>query len=549
MDEEAPAQPVQPQFSIVPCKSDPIPFDGMPTVNSLSFQLQYPPGGSTHLSYPYPNLDPRLIFHHPFVPLVNGLPEVSHVPKLVLPIGWKHVTWFGLLPIVFDPYQQAFKLTPVGPLPLTCEELHQGGLHKYVPGGELHPEYGMLPDMRQFSDGSDADVYNFDGVDWTLPWEGQVNFHAPSSNSQAGYYGLMSPNSSGEFVVPVAYPWNEARDCPNLIIDLSDAWRWLAAKETNPTADFVPTPKKKWHGTGAHRSTRKIKSPIPELMMLALQAEQSSSPSPVSVPNPILQNQDTPTKGKRCNDFCPFKSVATPMNVDITLLGDTEFTIMELLGYFPQHYYWGHAADRLARGGVQPRMIRDIICMTRALEGDMVSKSASISTTAGAARRRDVIKSEDIEEVDIDEVGKDTPPPAPTPTTKPAVVDITASYTAEGWTYDVWEKIDYPLLALAHGLQSLPTGADAGPLTALIHWCREKGRYQVLLSDVPGVLKEAGIEPLIEPGESGCPDREVVERHAEVLKKERSRALRSAKASKRAMEEKEEGKSKRRKME
>ena len=72
--------------------------------------------------------------------------------------------------MVFDPYQQLFKLTPIGPLPLTCEELQQGGLHDYAPGGKLHPEAGLLPTLLSFSDGSDADVFNFDGVNWTLPW-------------------------------------------------------------------------------------------------------------------------------------------------------------------------------------------------------------------------------------------------------------------------------------------------------------------------------------------------------------------------------------------
>lgn len=98
----------------------------------------------------------------------NGLPDVSCASTLVLPSGWHHTSWSGLYPVVFDPFQQAFKLTPIGPLPLTCEELHQGGLHSYVPGGSLHQEYGMLPAISSLSDGSDFEVCNFDGVDWIL---------------------------------------------------------------------------------------------------------------------------------------------------------------------------------------------------------------------------------------------------------------------------------------------------------------------------------------------------------------------------------------------
>jgi len=430
-------------------------------------------------------------------------------------------------------------------MPLTCEELHQGGLHKYVPGGELHPEYGMLPDMLKLSDGSDAEVYNFDGVDWTLPWQGNIDFH-PSSTDDYYYDDYSSnPAAFNAQSFAITYPWNERRDCPNMVFDVPDAWRWLSTKETNPTADFIPSPGKKWHGTGAHRSKRKLKSPIPELLMLAL--KHTDSP-PAQGSTTKLHNQDTPNS-KAYNIFCPFKSVATPIYVDITLLGDTEFTILELLSYFPQHYYWGHAAERLAGAEVGGTSIRDMIIMTRGLRGDEIITSNSISTATKLARRRDVVKTEEEEEeaaeVDIDEVGNDTPTPMPAP-----VVDISTSYTAEAWTYDVWEKIDYPLLALAHGLQMLPVGADAGPLTALILWCRDKGRYHALLSEVPALLQEAGIESLIQLGENGYPDKEVVSRFAEAVKKDRLRVVRDAGLAKRALEggEEKDNKEKRRKM-
>ncbi|KAH6846463.1 hypothetical protein B0T12DRAFT_443744 [Alternaria alternata] len=530
-----PPSPVAPDrdehadFSIVPIKSDPVPFEKLPTVHSLSWQLKYPPGGSTHPSYPYPTIDPRLLFHQAFVPIVGGLPDFTLVPKLVLPVGWKHVSWSGLLPIAFDPYRQAFKLTPVGPMPLTCEELQQQGLQKYVPGGELHPEFGLLPEMLKLSDGSDAEVYNFDGVDWTLPWEGQVDFHAPRRTmDQHCISGVInSPTDSNTFIPMITYPWREARDCPNKVFDLSDAWRWLSEKETNHTADFIPTTEKKWHGSGAFRSTRKLKSPIPELMMLSM---LSTPTTPNIQLNPLLQNQDS-MKDK--NQFCPFKSVATPCTVNIALLEDTEFTIMELLSYFPQHYYWGHAAERMAKAGVTGSMIREFLIMTRGLQGDEVVKPGSISCAAMAARKRDCVKLEEVEEMDIDEVGKDTP--TPSPALKSSVIDMTTNHTAEGWVYDVWEKIDYPLLALAHGLQSLPTGPDAGPLTALILWCREKGQYRALLSEVPTLLRAADIEPLIESGNDGCPDREFAGRHAGSLKKDRMRVVRDAGANKRAL--------------
>lgn len=190
-------------------------------------------------------MDPRLLFHQAFVPIVGGLPDFTLVPKLVLPMGWKHVSWSGLLPIAFDPYRQAFKLTPVGAIPLTREELKQQGLQKYVPGGELHPEFSLLPEMLKLSDGSDAEVYNFDGVDWTLPWEGQVDFHAPrrTIDQQCNGGGTNSPTNSNTFIPMITYPWREARDCPNKIFDLSDAWRWLSEKE--PTIPLTSSPRQR----------------------------------------------------------------------------------------------------------------------------------------------------------------------------------------------------------------------------------------------------------------------------------------------------------------
>jgi hypothetical protein len=76
-------------------------------------------------------------------------------------------------------------------------------------------------------------------------------------------------------------------------------------------------------------------------------------------------------------------------------------------------------------------------------------------------------------------------------------------------------------------------------------WCREKGRYDVLLSNVSGVLQEADISSLIEPSEHGCPDKEVAGRHADALGKDRKRVLKAAAEKKRALEDAEEKKEKR----
>ncbi|KAI8941516.1 hypothetical protein NX059_002731 [Plenodomus lindquistii] len=525
-------------LAITPAKADPIPFNGLPFLRSLDWELQYPPGGSTHPSYPYPTLDPRLVFCQPFVPVMDGLPDFSKVPKLTLPMGWRQATWCGLLPVVFDPYRQAFKLTPIGPLPLTCEELQQGGLQDFVPGGKLHPEAGLLPEMMRLSDGSVDEVYNWDDIDWTLPWGKHESFGLATS-SPAGTPSLDIQVTSEGHQIPVsalASPWREGRDCPNLIVDLEDAWRWLIGNEQQPDTDFKPLFSKRPR-IGAPRSLRKLKSSIPELMMDAMFADRDDT-------NPVLINQD-PTPAGNNNDFCPYRSVATPVHVDITLLADTEFTLVELLSYFPQHYYWGHAVDRLSRAGFQPSMIRNMVNMTRALEGDFAITLRSVVYGVSTAKKRDLVKEEDPVKADDIVAEEDN---TSTPVPEPSVTQVTANYTAEGWVYDVWNKIDYPLLALAHGLQQLPTGPDAGPLTSLIHWCRKNERYRVLLSDVPALLKEAEIEPLIEPAEDGCPDQEVASRHDRAMKMDYRRVKRSVDALKQAAEEEEAGPRKKRKL-
>lgn len=461
-------------------------------------------------------MDPSLVFGCSVVPVTDGLPDVSKVPKLLLPMGWRQVTWSGLLPVVFDPYRQAFKLTPVGPMPLTSEELHQGGLQKYVPGGAAHPESAHLPQMMDYSDGSDAEVYNWEGVDWVLPWPKNENFFSSTYNTPNTR--SAGSNATIALIKIKATIWSEGRDCPNKIFDLADAWRWLADREREPSTDFVPSPKKHWRGTGAYRSARKTKSPIPELMMGAKYAEQDDA-------NPILQNQDA-REPRKNNEFCPFKSVATPSHVDITLLADTEFTLMEMLCYFPQHFHWGHAAERLARAGVQASHVKDLINMTRGLEGETSLRTSIVSYAMKMAKARDLVISVEQEE------GGET---ASTPSVRDG--PATTSYTAEDWVYDVWTKIDYPLLALAHGLLELPQGVDAGPVTILIKWCRENARYETLLSEVPTLLKEANIEPLIEPSEDGYPDRELVPRYADAIKKDCKRVRMSAKDVKRAVED------------
>ncbi|KAH4905845.1 hypothetical protein HBI80_087060 [Parastagonospora nodorum] len=493
-----------------------LPPDINPAVLTLDWQLQYPPGGSTHPSYPYPQMDPRLFFDPVHVPIVDGLPNVFRVAPLLLPIGWRHVSWSGFLPIVFDPYQQAFKLTPIGPLPLPCEEVHQGGLAKYVPGGKEHPEAGLLPDIAPLSDGSD-EIYNFEGVDWTLPWPKGENFDGSASTGAVQLAnGLLSPiTGDSPSYTNINKPYShyiEAQDCPDGIVDIADAWRWLTERELDPTATFVPSPDKSWKNTGIYRTTRVGKEPIASLMALAL------SDVAVSPNNPIASY----LKNQNGRVFCPFRSMATPVHVKITLLGEVEITLVELLSYFPNHYLWRKCSDRLVGAGLTGMDITNFINYTRELEGDATRSNNTIN--AQLTYETEVVSGKRVKIV-----------------REPHI----AAYTTEGWAYTAWELTDYPLLGLAHGLKHMPEGPDAGPLTAAMKWARENGRYKALLSEVPELLQQAGLQLLIEPGESGDPDKEVKPMHVEKLKKDRIRVLEDARMRKRAAEKAEDGKRKR----
>jgi hypothetical protein len=495
-----------------------LPPDANPACYTLDWQLQYPIGGSTHPSYPYPQMDPRLFFDPAMVPGVDGLPCVTAMTALVLPMGWRHITWSGFLPVVFDAYHQAFKLTPIGPLPLTCEEVQQGGLAKYVPGGEAHPEAGLLPELIGFGDGSE-EVYNFDDVDWVLPWPANENFYGSSctgapSDPHSVMVDVKSPSAIA--FAPKSY-YLEARDCPDDVVDIDDAWRWLSEKCQDTFVKFEATPGKTWRGTGIHKSSKKFKQPIPSLLVTAI-AETMESPNDAIAR--FLANQNG-------REFCPFRSVSTPIHVNIALLGDTEFTIKELLCYFPSHYIWRKGGDRLVRAGLTAADMTNMINMTRQLSGDAARKNGTVAhmityeTEKGNERARvRIVRDEDENTVQ--------------------------NYTAQGWTYDTWELVDYPILALTHGLITLPEGPDAGPLTTLIKDCLTEGKHDVMLSDVSAKLEEAGISSLIEPGEHGCPDKEVSARHQELLKEDRKRVLKAERERKKLAEEELGGKRKKR---
>lgn len=243
-------------------------------------------------------------------------------------------------------------------------------------------------------------------------------------------------------------------------------------------------------------TSRKGKAPIASLMANAMAESEEDNKER------YLVKQDA-------REFDAFKSVATPIYVNIALLQDVEFTLVELLSYFPLHYRWRKAGDRLARSKMSAGDIADYINMSRHLPGTSICIKSTVyshvfyNTLDDGSRVKALL---------------------------PALES--PCFTAKDWTYSAWETTDYPLLALAYGLVELPSGPDAGPLTLLIKWCRENKHYKALLSDVPDLLTMAGIDNSVEAGSSENPDQDTLLRHAEAVKKDRKRVLKELKVLK-----------------
>lgn len=183
--------------------------------------------------------------------------------------------------------------------------------------------------------------------------------------------------------------------------------------EQVPPGCFVPTPGRKWHGTGVTRTPRKYKQPVAALMAITMAESEED-------------NAERYLVNHNSRIFCPLKSVVTPVHVDITLLGDTEFTLVELLFYFLSHYQWFDAGERMTRAGFSALDISNFINMSRCLPGASICSHGSVD-------HHIYRKSKD------EKTGK----------AGHSTTDAT-SYTAEGWTCDVWEMTDCPLLGLTH---------------------------------------------------------------------------------------------------
>jgi hypothetical protein len=233
------------------------------------------------------------------------------------------------------------------------------------------------------------------------------------------------------------------------------------------------------------------KHPIAELLMRALN-EQNAGPSTP------LWNQDSKA-------FSQVGSVAPPSTVAVNLcLGSmVEITLIECMAYFPNIFTERPLLVRSVRAGLNCGSIANMVNMVRQLSGMDAFTHSRIATLLRRVKGGPVME-DNVKNVE------------------------TTDFTAREWLKHKVGKtgLDYPLVALEHGLLGLPQGDDAGPLTQLIQLCKTHGKYRVMLSEVPDLLQQAGIASIIQkPVNGDCPDRAAVARHRYSVEQDRARVL------------------------
>ncbi|KAF2678727.1 hypothetical protein K458DRAFT_394588 [Lentithecium fluviatile CBS 122367] len=290
------------------------------------------------------------------------------------------------------------------------------------------------------------------------------------------------PFASPSLPVPPSSPFELF--CPPGLITVSDAWAFIAHMAQNPgTAFQIQAPKLDLRKAAIFNR----KHPIAELLMKALNDPRSSLRTP-------LANQDT-------IPFCQIASLPPPntVAVDRHLGAGVELTLTECMVYFTNHYCQRPLLVRFVRAGLNGGSIANEINMWRQLSGNAAFSHSKVWTRLRRAY-----------------------PAVPVP--DPRGVQTT-DFTAQTWKTPT-TGIDYPLLALEHGVAQPIRGADAGPLTHLIQWCKAAGAYRAMLSDVPALLQRANIPATIEkPKRDGCPDQAAVERHQKRVAQDRARVL------------------------
>ncbi|KAF2245306.1 hypothetical protein BU26DRAFT_507989 [Trematosphaeria pertusa] len=434
--------------------------------------------------------DPRLCFYAQPMP-----PEHSHhLPRFVpldLPQGWRSMQRVDLEPVVLNPHDWAFRLTPAGPVALTPAEVFQyriTGVSRSRRTPQSNPDpmvidleliddelTEFMPPNSRRGDPDQLTAYAdpLGGLPPKVAYEGAVR--AKKRKLQ----GPLSPSVVRS--IEQESDGDAALLCPMGIIDVEDAWAWIRHMAQNPTPEYhAPNRKPDERLKSAH----KVKHPIPELMMVALKPPGSGIGSQ-------LKDQDA-------LPFCQTRSITPPEKVGVHehLGSHVELTLIECAAYFPRQAIRPEYLKRFRRAGMGSVGTVSLINMLRQLTGKSNFHESRLSHTF----KRYGCTADN---------------------------NATRDFTAQQWTPDTGSKtIDYPLLALEHGVVHLPQGDDAGPLTKLIQWCKNNAQHRVLLSEVPALLSTAGISSTIaRPADGRCPDRVAHGRHHQAIQIDRKRIL------------------------
>jgi hypothetical protein len=361
--------------------------------------------------------------------------------------------------------------------------------------GSVDSDRSDLTEEDDEVSGTDAALIREELDEEMMDVDDEVIHEAPSAHADMG----DTPSAAAGCKTPpyaststnVSCPTSADVLCPPKLRDIEDAWTFIEHMAKCPGAPFQIQSGK--NGT-RKRSNWKKKHPIGELLVRAYRTFNAG-------PSTLLLNQDS-------LPFCQMGSVAPPKEVavDLYLGSKVELTLIECMAYFTSHVSKRLLLVRLVRAGLSWGNIANAINMVRHLSGKMAFTHSRVSTRKRRADGGPIMEEE-------------------------ITATNTTDFTAQKWKNDKNDRnasvgIDYPLLALEHGLTHLVQGEDAGPLTRLMQLCKTHGKYRVMLSEAPGLLQEAGIAPKIEkPANGECPDKVAVTRIRHLLLQDRARVL------------------------
>ncbi|KAF1829124.1 hypothetical protein BDW02DRAFT_602814 [Decorospora gaudefroyi] len=204
--------------------------------------------------------------------------------------------------------------------------------------------------------------------------------------------------------------------------------------------------------------------------------------------------------------WVPIESIATPVNVDISVL-TIPLTAKELLTFFPRHTHVAELQDRLTRNGIGGTDQANIINMQRDLHIPHIITGMQIRTHIKNARKR---------------IPKISPA---VPCTEHRVSHYNVSINSR--TADDRVLIDYPLMDCFFGVHgdAIPAGRDCGPFTEAL-MSALVGRHDVMLSEMDRYIQNCGINRNLHPGYT---DADFLGRHKEQITVCRSALVEEAK--------------------